>query len=236
MVRGYPRRGFHTPSRKFEILSTAVVEQAAKIGLSDEGLPHYVPIPSHEHLPDDRFVLVTFKWNVHTQARTAPQKYLSEIMHDNPLWINTATAARLGIRTGDTIELTTYRPTAGPYRATGEALGTACVRAFVTEGIHPRVLAVSNSLGQQFGGRAATADRGPRATGPAFDSAILPEDRDLAERLWWDADHGGRGGGVNINGILPIQPAPLTGMQSWFDTVCSIAKCHQVALTDILCS
>lgn len=222
MVQGCARRGFKTPSRKFEILSAAVVEQAARIGLTDDGLPRYVPIPSHENLPADRFVLVTFKWNVHTQARTAPQKYLSEIVHDNPVWINTATAARLGIRTGDLVELTTYRPTAGPYRATGEAIGAARVRAFVTEGIHPRVLAVSNSLGQRFGGRAATATCGERPAGLAFDAALLPEDRDLSESLWWDAERGGSGGGVNINGILPIQPAPLTGMQAWFDTVCSV--------------
>jgi thiosulfate reductase/polysulfide reductase chain A len=222
MVQGHAMRGFQTPSRKFEILSPTIVEQAAKIGLTDNGLPHYIPIPSHQDLSDDLFVLVTFKWNVHTQARTAPQKYLSEIVHDNPLWINAATAAELGIRTGELIEITTYRPTAGPYRATGERIGSARLRAFVTEGIHPRVLAVSNSLGHHFGGRAATADLAPRPTGPGFDATLIPEDADLSESLWWDAAHGGHGAGVNINAILPIQPAPLTGMQAWFDTVCSI--------------
>jgi hypothetical protein len=29
---------------------------------------------------------------------------------------------------------------------------------------------------------------------------------------------------VNINAILPVNPAPLVGMQSWFDTVCSVRK------------
>ena len=222
LVGGQPMRGFQTPSRKFEIVSPTIAEQAAKIGLNDDGLPHYVPIPSHQDLPHDRFVLVSFKWNVHTQARTAPQKYLSEIVHDNPMWINAATARRLGIRTGDLVEITTYRPTAGPYRATGEAIGMARLRAFVTEGIHPRVVAVSNSLGHHFGGRAATATQVPRPAGPGFDAAILPEDADLTESLWWDARLGGQGPGVNINAILPIQPAPLTGMQSWFDTICSI--------------
>lgn len=223
-VDGRAVQGFKTPSRKFEIASSTVAEQAAKVGVEDDGLPHYIPIPAHENLPLDRFILTTFKWNVHTQARTAPQKYLSEIVHDNPLWINAAAARRLGIRSGDLVEVTTYRPKGNTYRATGEKLASARVRAFVTEGIHPRVLAVSNSLGQLFGGRAATATAGPRAEGPAYDEKLIGEDPDLETALWWDRREGGRGGGYNVNAILPIQPAPVTGMQCWFDTVCSVRK------------
>ncbi len=224
MVDGQAVRGFKTPSRKFEIYSPTVVKQSAKVGIEDDGLPHYTPIPAHENLPPDRYHLVTFKWNVHTQARTAPQKYLSEIVHDNPVWINTATARRLGIKTGDMVEITTYRPKGNTYRATGEPIGSARLRAFVTEGIHPRVLAVSNSLGHLFGGRAAIAERGPRHKGPAYDPNVIAEDSDLAETLWWDKRSGGKGAGFNINAILPIQPAPVTGMQSWYDTVCAVRK------------
>jgi thiosulfate reductase/polysulfide reductase chain A len=224
VIDGTPRQGFRTPSRKFEIVSSTVAQQSTKIGLKDDGWPRYIPIPAHVNLPQDRLVLTTFKWNVHTQARTAPQKYLSEIVHDNPLWINTQTALRLGIRSGDLVEVTTYRPKGNTYRATGEKLGSALIRAFVTEGIHPRVLAVSNSLGQLFGGRAATAECRPRAAGPSYDEQLLAEDADLTDSLWWNTRDGGRGGGYNLNAILPIQPAPLTGMQCWFDTVCSIRK------------
>jgi thiosulfate reductase / polysulfide reductase chain A len=224
LVDGSVRRGFRTPSRRFEIHSPTVIEQSAKVGIEDDGLPHYVPIPAHENLEPDRFILTTFKWNVHTQARTAPQKYLSEIVHDNPMWINTATARRLGIRTGDVVEVTTYRPKGKTHRATGERLGSAQVRAFVTEGIHPRVFAISNSLGNLFGGRAATGTRGHRPAGAGYDPNVIPEDRDLSESLWWDEADGGRGAGFNVNAILPIQPSPVTGMQSWFDTVCTIRR------------
>lgn len=223
-VNGAAVRGFKTPSRKFEIYSSIVVEQARRAGVQDDGLPRYVAIPSHQDLPEDRFVLVSFKWNVHTQARTAPQKFLSEIVHHNPLWINTATAQRLGIQTGDLVEITTYRPRGRTYRADGRRLGSARLRAFVTEGIHPRVFAVSNSLGQLFGGRCATARQGPRPTGPGYDPRLLPEDPDLSQNLWWSEANGGSGNGYNINAILPIQPAPVTGMQAWFDTVCQIRK------------
>ena len=44
----------------------------------------------------------------------------------------------------------------------GEVLGRAVIPVWVTEGIHPRVLAVSNTLGNLFHGRAATASNGAR--------------------------------------------------------------------------
>ena len=47
-------------------------------------------------------------------------------------------------------------------------------------------------------------------------------DQDLDEDIWWDPRNGGVGAGYNINAILPIQSAPLVGMQGWYDTVCSI--------------
>jgi len=223
-LAGQAVRGFKTPSRKFEVRSGIYVEQAKKVGITDDGLPHYVPIPAHENLPGDRFILTTFKWNVHTQGRTAAQKYLSEIVHDNPLWMNAATAAKLGIQTGDVVEVTTYRPKGKTYQPTGAKLGSQQVRVFVTEGIHPRVLALSNSLGHRFGGRAATARRTARPAGPGFDPKVLAEDPDLTRNLWWDERDEGHGAGFNLNAILPIQPSPVTGMQAWFDTVCSVRK------------
>ena len=47
---------------------------------------------------------------------------------------------------------------------------------------------------------------------------------DLNAGVWWDEKNGGKGNGVNINALLPINPQPLVGMQAWFDTVCSLRK------------
>ena len=30
--------------------------------------------------------------------------------------------------------------------------------------------------------------------------------------------------GFNLNAIIPVAPSPVTGMQSWFDTVCEVKK------------
>lgn len=241
MVRGQPMRGFATPSRRFEILAPEVAQVAAAAGMQDDGMPTFRPVPGLERLPADRYVLTTFKWNVHTQGRTASQKYLAEIVHDNPMWINPSTARRIGVKSGDLVELTTYRPHSGnagdqAFRAApagrDSVVGRARIRVFVTEGIHPKVLAVSNSLGWQLGGRAAQGRSGERdtvlqasgQTGTVAALGAAPASDDLRNGVWWDTRNGGRGNGVNINAILPVNPAPLVGMQAWFDTVCSVRK------------
>lgn len=222
-AEGKPRRGFLTPSRKFQVRAQDVVDAGETVGWPDDGWPRFIPIPSHQDMPADRFHLVSFKWNVHTQARTAPQRYLSEIVHHNPLWMNTATAAALGIRTGDNVEITTFRPRGATYRADGERLGSAIVPVIVTEGIHPRVLAMSNSLGHEYGGRAATA-RGGVPSEPPGQVAPSADHNDYTSNIWWDKARDGTGAGHNINAILPVQPSPLVGMQAWYDTVCEVRK------------
>lgn len=241
MVRGQALRGFATPSRRFEIHAPEVARVAAAAGMKDDGMPDFSHVPGLDQLALDRFVLTSFKWNVHTQGRTASQKYLSEIVHDNPMWMHPDAAARIGVKSGDLVELTTYRPRSGnqgdrAFKAAAagqeQVVGRARIRVFVTAGIHPQVLAVSNSLGWKVGGRAAQGRNGKRdaqlaasgqaGTRPAMGTA--PRIDDLRNGVWWDEANGGRGNGVNINAILPVNPAPLVGMQAWFDTVCSVRK------------
>jgi thiosulfate reductase / polysulfide reductase chain A len=124
------------------------------------------------------------------------------------------------------VEITTYRPYGHAMKDGGDIVGTALIPAYVTEGIHPKVLAVSNSLGNMWHGRAATATNGKKKKQPipAWNTNIIEEDPDLDEDIWWDPAKGGTGAGYNINAILPIQPAPLVGMQGWYDTVCTIRR------------
>jgi thiosulfate reductase/polysulfide reductase chain A len=241
MTRGQALRGFATPSRRFEIHAPEVAQVAAKAGIADDGMPTFHHVPGLDKLADDRFILTSFKWNVHTQGRTASQKYLSEIVHDNPMWMHPRVAARIGVKSGDLVELTTYRPQSGDqgdkaFKAAPagqeQIVGRARIKVFVTDGIHPKVLAVSNSLGGKVGGRAAQARNGSRdkalsVSGQAGTLTGLgpePHIDDLRNGVWWDERNGGRGNGVNINAILPVNPSPLVGMQSWFDTVCSVRK------------
>jgi thiosulfate reductase / polysulfide reductase chain A len=227
MANGKARRGFLTPSRKFSVYHPDIEAAAKQTGFDEDwgkGMPDYFPVPTFEKMTPKQLHLVTFKWNVHTQGRTQSQKFLSEIVHHNPMWINTDTAAEYGIKTGDLVEITTYRPYGHKMNGGGEVLGRALIPAYVTEGIHPKVLAVSNTLGNSWHGRAATGSNGKLSKSPAFDPSVIDEDQDVSEDMWWDVSRGGTGAGYNINAILPIQPAPLVGMQGWYDTVCTIRK------------
>ncbi len=231
MADGKARRGFATPSRKFSVYHADIEIAAKQMGFDEDGgkgMPDWFPVPSIAMMKPEHLHLVTFKWNVHTQGRTQSQKYLTEIVHHNPMWINTETAEKHGIRTGDMVEITTYRAHGHKQvPGAGEVLGRALIPAYVTEGIHPRVLAVSNTLGNAFHGRAATAKNGAKQAIPAFDARVNDDDADLDETIWWDQARGGTGAGYNVNAILPIQSAPLVGMQGWFDTVCTIRKVTQ---------
>jgi anaerobic selenocysteine-containing dehydrogenase len=199
------------------------VDAAKQVNFQDNGMPEYLAVESFVHMKPNHLHLVTFKWNVHTQGRTASQKYLSEIVHHNPMWINTQTAKDYGVKTGDLVELSTFRPYGHDMKNGGDLVGKAVITVYVTEGIHPRVLAVSNSLGNLWHGRAANASKGALNTPSiGLDQSGLLADQDLDEDIWWDPRNGGVGAGYNVNAILPIQSAPLVGMQGWFDTVCSI--------------
>jgi thiosulfate reductase / polysulfide reductase chain A len=227
LVKGVARRGFITPSRKFSVYHPDIEAAAKARGFNEDGgkgMPEYFPVPSIAKMKPEQLHLVTFKWNVHTQGRTQSQKYLTEIVHHNPMWINTDTALKLGIKTGDMVEITTYRPYGHAMRGGGEVVGKALVPAWVTEGIHPRVLAVSNTLGNSFHGRAATGRNGKKQALAAYDKNVIDDDADLDEDIWWDPARGGTGAGYNINAILPIQPSPLVGMQGWYDTICTVRK------------
>lgn len=221
MKDGVAYKGVKTPSRKYEIYSKQVVDAAKKVDLIDSGWPYFKMPESLANIKDNELVLTTFKWNVHTQARTAPQKYLSEIVHSNPAWINTSTAKKYGIKNGDTIEITTYRPLSGYKACSNEIVGKLKIKAFVTEGMRPNVIAISASLGMVFSGRIARAKNGKKQNIPAFSKY---DDVNMQKYIWWDTRLGGTGNGYNPNSIIPINPAPLVGMQAWNDTICTIKK------------
>jgi thiosulfate reductase / polysulfide reductase chain A len=227
MVDGKARRGFATPSRKFSVYHEDIEAAAKQVGFTEDGgkgMPTYFPVPTHEKMSPEMLHLVTFKWNVHTQGRTQSQKFLTEIVHHNPMWIHTTQAARLGVKTGDEVEITTYRPHGHQMKNSGQVIGTERITVYVTEGIHPRTVAVSNTLGNILHGRAANASRGRRRDFAGWGNVIESEDQDLVDDMWWSPRNGGTGAGYNINAILPIQTAPLVGMQGWYDTVCTLRK------------
>jgi anaerobic selenocysteine-containing dehydrogenase len=125
-------------------------------------------------------------------------KWLTEIVHSNPAWINTETAQKLGIKDGDLIRVIS-------------PVGYLVTKAKVTEGIHPKVVAISNTLGTRFGRYATAMKNGEKPMWGGVD------DPDL-KNIWWTSE------AVNPNYIIPVSADPIGGSQGWFDTVVKVTK------------
>ena len=182
----YRRGGFKTPSGKLEIDS----ERLKRDGFPS--LPVYEPIPGHETLTGE-FILTTFKPGLMTH-RTGNAKWLSEIVHDNPLWINKIAAAEFHIEKGDLVKVTSE-------------LGSFVARAHLTQGMHPWVVAIADGLGHWRYGRIARARK------------FKSRDHDT-QLVWWGKDWFR----VNPNTAIPERSDPVGGGQAWMDTRVSIMK------------
>jgi anaerobic selenocysteine-containing dehydrogenase len=269
MQHGKAVRGFATPSRKFEIRSLFVhkigknedcSELIAASGVTrtknrpDNHKGHELevdPMPSwfqpieHQDLADDELIMTSFKWNVHNHGRTMNLKWLAEIVHSNPAWLNPKTAAKFGLRDGDWIELTSYYSREleqqSPHLRRDDLRGadgrgvisTMRVPIVIMEGIHPRAIAMSNSCGHWQYTSVAQARRRPATTGHSVgcDGASF-YDADWERNMWWeDASSGdpanwkpNTGNGWNQNRLMPIAPDPVSGQQAFHDTVVTIKK------------
>jgi anaerobic selenocysteine-containing dehydrogenase len=181
--RTYDTAGFATPSGRIEIRKPAWSEN-----------------PRHGDMKPGEFVLVTFKVAYQTLSMTSNLKYLAELWHANPLWINRDVAQELGIGDGDLVRVTSE-------------VGHMVTKAWLTAGIHPQVVGISTSVGRTAYGRVALADPHAHASFAHEEQ----EDPDIDDNLWW------RDPGTNPNDIVPIAIDPETGVQTWNDTVVTVS-------------
>jgi anaerobic selenocysteine-containing dehydrogenase len=202
--------GFKTPSRKLEFYSPTMQEW----GHGEHALPGY--IRSHVHwrnLSSEQMVLLpTFRLPTLIHTRSGNAKWLQEISHTNPLWIHTSDAERLGIANGSLVRVATR-------------IGYFVLRAWVTEGIHPGIVACSHHVGRwrlhkDTGGQRQASARVElvrregtflfRQKGGVRPFESVDPD---TERIWWKEV------GVNQNLTFPVQPDPISGMHCWHQKV-----------------
>jgi len=158
-------------------------------------MPSYTAAPEHEKMAADELILTTYKVAVHTHSRTTNEKWLAELYHDNPAWINPKTAASRGIGDGDAIKVKS-------------AIGEITTKARLTEGIIPGVIAISHHVGRSDSGRYASGNKSPLGH---------DNDPDLA-LMWWNTR------GVHPNWIIPNSADPISGQQRWMDTVVRVTR------------
>ena len=167
--------------------------------MKDKGMPvfpTYTPIPEHAEMASDELNLTTYKVAVHTHSRTTHCKWLSEIYHDNPGWMNPKTAAERGLKDGDAIRVF-------------NDIGQIKTHVHVTEGIVPGVIAISYHVGREHSGRYGSGNVSPIPD--------VADDPDFANK-WWDRH------GVHPNTLIVNSPDQIGGQQRWMDTVVRVEK------------
>ena len=209
---GTTRKGWGTPSGKLELWSDTLADW----GFEPQAEPGHSPSQVHwkdlDLASGERALLPTFRLPTLIHTRSGNSKWLQELSHTNPLWVNPEDAELLGLENGGLARVVTQ-------------IGYFVVRVWVTEGIHPGVVACSHHVGRwrlhrEVGGEKlcssrVTIERGDgtflfRAQEPvgAYDSA----DPDT-QRIWWKET------GVNQNLTFPVQPDPVSGMHCWHQRV-----------------
>ncbi|MBI4611148.1 MAG: molybdopterin-dependent oxidoreductase [Candidatus Rokubacteria bacterium] len=141
VVGGKPVRGFMTKSGKAEFFSKWLGGKTDANGKPVDPLPVYEP---REWQPSPEYPLYLINWKEasHTHTRTQNNAWLVEIKPENPLIINPATAARLGIAEGEAVWVES------PY-------GRVKARVKTTRRMHPEVVGLQHGFGHTALGRFA---------------------------------------------------------------------------------
>jgi len=222
-VDGVTLRGFPTPSGKLEFYSQTLVDW----GWPEYAMPTY--IRSHVHpksMDEDQVCLIsTFRIPVQIHTRSANSKWLDEIAHTNPLWLHTSHAESIGVKTGDAVRVETE-------------IGHFVVKAWVTEGIRPGVVACSHHMGRwklakgdaigRSSAKGLVEGSGQRQLMATVDLNRKGDDWKIVRkkgaapyrsadpdtsRIWWTDV------GVHQNLTFPVHPDPISGMHCWHQAV-----------------
>src|SRR5437868_10237385 len=135
MMESEALRGFPTPSRKLEFYSKTMAEWK----WPEHAIPGYVK--SHVYWRDldlgsgDFLLVPTFRLPTLIHTRSANAKWLYEISHTNPLWMNPVDAEKNGVENAQLVRVKTE-------------IGYFVIRVWLTEGIRPGVVACSHHMGR----------------------------------------------------------------------------------------
>jgi len=166
---------------------------------------------------DDSFSLIPYAWHV-LDNTTANCKYMAEFRHENPLWIHPSRAARLGIHEGDEVRIESQS-------------SSVVAKAWLSETIHPKCVAIALGLGHTEMGRVAKAQTIAKSD-PMTRSLLMHNPLhftpfsfrlrawDKVEPVWWHE----KGNGVDIRRIFKsVADSQVAGM-TVVDTTVKLKK------------
>ena len=212
VVDGAARKGFPTPSGRQELFSRTMVEW----GWPEYATPAYIRSHVHPSRLDrargEFCLLPTFRLPNLIHSRSGNAKWLAEISHRNPVWMNASDAAAAGLHTDDLVRVETE-------------IGHFVDRLWVTEAVRPGVICCSHHIGRW------RRQQDPLANRWAVNTVSLSRDGKLwrmstvsgvqpgetadpdTRRIWW------RDGGVHQNITHAVHPDPVSGMHCWHQKV-----------------
>jgi anaerobic selenocysteine-containing dehydrogenase len=219
-VDGQGKEGFKTPSGRLELLSETLLDW----GWTEQEYTVPWPLESHvdrKHIPfadGGMLLLPNFRLPTLIHTRSANAKWLVEISHQNPVWVNPVDADRMGVATGDLLRIETE-------------IGWFVDRVWVTEGIKPGIIAISHHLGRwrlkEDQGlnkmSSALVDIAEEGDGAYFMSvkhgaaSFKSSDPDT-ERIWWETV------GVHQNLTHAVHPDPISGAHCWLQKAVNVRK------------
>jgi anaerobic selenocysteine-containing dehydrogenase len=223
MAGGEAKVGFGTPSRKLEFYSPTM----AQWGWTEKEYVIPYPLTSHVH-PDnidiskgEMLLLPNFRLPTLIHTRSANAKWLYEISHKNPVWMNPIDAKRLGVKTGDLLRVETE-------------IGYFVDKVWITEGIKPGVIAMSHHLGRWRLAETQGVNRGAsnvvtlddKGSGQyqlnVLHGATSWESSDPdTSRIWWDEV------GVHQNLTHAVHPDPVSGAHCWLQKAVNVRKANE---------
>jgi anaerobic selenocysteine-containing dehydrogenase len=156
-------------------------------------IPGYQTDDSKTTKTNSDFFLTTYRTGFFANE-TMNSKWLREIAHDNPLWINRSAAKDLGIQNGDLLRISSEN-------------ASLITRALVTDRIHPESVALAQGFGHTATGRIAKAEKFKSSDG---DTSLL----------WWEKE----GKGINPNELIVGHRDPISGVFSTKNTPVKIEK------------
>jgi len=216
----YEKNGFATPSKKLEFYSPTLAEW---------GWPekeYTIPWPLHSHVHPDQIdrakgemlLLPNFRLPTLIHTRSANAKWLYEISHKNPIWMNPLDGERLNVTTGDLVRVDTE-------------IGYLVDKVWLTEGIKPGVIALSHHLGRWRLEEDSGLNKGTSNLVTMTEDgkggfllrvvhgaqAWASSDPDTS-RIWWEEV------GVHQNLAHAVHPDPVSGAHCWLQKAFNVRK------------
>jgi len=136
---------FDTPSGKIEFFS----DQLAEAGF--DPVPRYKRPPAG---PPGTFRLLFGRAPVHSFSRTQTNRLLSDMMDENVVWVNAASARRLGLKSGDPVRLRNQ-----------DGVVSSTIKVKATERIRPDCVYIVHGFGHTAKGLRHTRGRGASDAG-----------------------------------------------------------------------